>query len=97
MYKIILLFILIPTLVRAQSTIPITGFQNNYLLYNPAAAGVKENYICITGLSHLQWRQYTDETPTTGTEILPGATNNKQVAPETHNLCLLYTSDAADE
>lgn len=71
---------------KAQHDPYFTHFRFNQQAYNPAAAGVKENYICITGLSHLQWRQFTDETPTTGTEILPGATNNKQVAPETHNL-----------
>ncbi len=57
MYKASLLFVLMPILLNAQTTIPITGFQNNYLLYNPAAAGENES-LDLSVLRKMQWTSF---------------------------------------
>ena len=63
-----------------------THFRWNQQAYNPAAAGVKEDYICINGLTHYQWRGYTDGTFAAGTDGDPNADLPKNQAPETYNL-----------
>jgi type IX secretion system PorP/SprF family membrane protein len=63
-----------------------THFRFNQQAYNPAAAGNKEGFICITGLTHYQYRRYNDYTPTSGTEVVPNSKNTENVAPETYNL-----------
>lgn len=65
-----------------------THFRFNKQAYNPAAFGYKEDYICINGLSHYQYRNYSDMTHVTGTDVEPGAKEVKNVAPETYNLNL---------
>lgn len=53
--------------------------------YNPAAAGEHVGYICLSGVSHLQWRGYDDVTLTRGTDAQLDAPIVENVAPETHN------------
>ncbi|MFM9945715.1 MAG: PorP/SprF family type IX secretion system membrane protein, partial [Bacteroidia bacterium] len=81
--------LLMATLIsKAQHDPYFTHFRWNRQAYNPAAAGYKEDYICINGLSHYQYRQYNDETFVTGTELVPNGEVIKNVAPETYNLNL---------
>ena len=85
----VLFFILFAAMVaKAQHDPYYTHFRFNQQAYNPAAAGTKEGFICVSGLSHFQYRQYTDYTPTSGTDVLNGSENSKNVAPETYNLNL---------
>ena len=65
-----------------------THFRFNKQSYNPAAFGFKEDYICINGLTHYQYRNYSDMTLRTGTEGNPLAEIPTNVAPETYNLNL---------
>ncbi len=81
-------FLLTAIVSKAQHDPYYTHFRFNKQAYNPAAAGVKEDFICINGLSHLQWRRYDDQTFVTGTDVDPKAEVIKNVAPETHNLNL---------
>jgi len=71
---------------QAQHDPYFTHFRFNQQAYNPAAAGSKEEYICISGLTHYQYRQYNDQTFVTGTEVDPNGEVIKNVAPETYNL-----------
>lgn len=81
--------LLAATLVsKAQHDPYFTHFRFNKQAYNPAAFGYKEDYICINGLSHYQYRNYSDMTAVTGTDIEPGAKEVKNMAPETYNLNL---------
>ena len=78
-------FLLTAFISEAQHDPYFTHFAFIQQAYNPAAAGVKANYICITGLAHYQYRGYTDYTETTGSDVLPAAKNQSNVAPETYN------------
>ncbi|MCC6721448.1 MAG: type IX secretion system membrane protein PorP/SprF [Bacteroidia bacterium] len=71
---------------KAQHDPYYTHFRFNQQAYNPAAAGVKVDNICITALTHFQYRQYNDQTFVRGTEIGNNPEVIKNVAPETHNL-----------
>jgi type IX secretion system PorP/SprF family membrane protein len=71
---------------KAQHDPYYTHFRFNKQAYNPAAFGYKEDYICINGLTHYQYRDYNDLTHVTGTEISPNGEVVKNVAPETYNL-----------
>lgn len=70
---------------QAQHDPYFTHFRFIQQAYNPAAAGVKENYICMTGLTHYQYRGYADQTFRVGTDgdLTANAPNNQ--APETYN------------
>jgi type IX secretion system PorP/SprF family membrane protein len=71
---------------KAQHDPYYTHFRFNKQAYNPAAFGYKEDYICINGLTHYQYRDYNDVTLRTGTDGNPNADIPKNVAPETYNL-----------
>jgi len=62
-----------------------THFRFVQQAYNPAAAGVKENYICMTGITHYQYRGYTDQTLRVGTDGDINAEAPTNQAPETYN------------
>lgn len=62
-----------------------THFRFIQQAYNPAAAGVKENYICLSGLTHYQYRGYTDQTLRVGSNADLTAKAPTNVAPETYN------------
>jgi len=72
-------------LTKAQHDPYYTHFKFNTQAYNPAAAGVKEDYICINGLTHYQYRDYNDYTLQTGTDVNPNDKPLTNVAPETYN------------
>ena len=61
-----------------------THFKDVIQAYNPAGAGHSLGEICISGLTHHQWRDYTDETQFRGTEAVEG--NGQDVAPVTYNM-----------
>lgn len=63
-----------------------THFKYNTQAYNPAAAGEHVGFICLSGVSHLQWRSYDDVTYARGTDGDLSAPIIENVAPETHNL-----------
>ena len=61
-----------------------THFKDVMQAYNPAAAGHKYGEICLSGLTHHQWRDYDDMTKTRGTN---GSVEGlvEDVAPVTYN------------
>ena len=61
-----------------------THFKDVIQAYNPAGAGNRQGMICISGLTHHQWRDYTDETQYRGTEAIDGS--GQDVAPVTYNM-----------
>ncbi len=71
---------------KAQHDPYYTHFRFNKQSYNPAAFGFKEDYICINGLTHWQYRNYDDGTLQAGTDGNPLAEIPENVAPETYNL-----------
>jgi type IX secretion system PorP/SprF family membrane protein len=71
---------------KAQHDPYFTHFRFIQQAYNPAAAGVKENYICLTGITHYQYRGYEDQTKVVGTDGDPNGDVPKNVAPETYNM-----------
>lgn len=73
---------------KAQHDPYFTHFRFVQQAYNPAAAGLKEDYICLSGLTHYQYRQYNDRTFVTGSEIDPAGKVVTNVAPETYNFNL---------
>lgn len=86
MKKIVLLFLTFGTLhAVAQQDPYFTHFKDVMQVYNPAAAGHAFGEICISGLTHHQWRDFDDATPTSGTAP-QGDANNENVAPVTYNL-----------
>ena len=61
-----------------------THFKDVQEAYNPAAAGHKYGEICLSGLTHHQWRDYDDATKVRGTNgTIEG--NIEDVAPVTYN------------
>lgn len=61
-----------------------THFKDITEAYNPAGAGEKEAEICLSGLTHHQWRDYDDATGIRGTS--PSAeVAVENVAPVTYN------------
>ncbi len=74
-----------------------THFRFNQEAYNPASAGDHTGFICISGVSHLQWRDFDDVTLERGTDGVP-ETSVDNVAPETHNVNLstLFKIDKAE-
>ncbi len=81
------LFIFFGVHAMAQQEPYYTHFKYNPESYNPAAAGEHVGFICISGVTHLQWRGYDDVTLSRGTDGsgIP-ETDVKNVAPETHNI-----------
>lgn len=68
---------------RAQQDPYYSHFKFNKLSYNPATAGEVDDYVCVTGLSHYQWRQYDDQTAVRGNEPDPNIGLQENVAPNT--------------
>lgn len=62
-----------------------THFKDVIDAYNPAAAGKHHGDICLSGLTHHQWRDYADATKLRGSEGDPTYIL-KNVAPVTYNL-----------
>ena len=77
-----------------------THFRFNTEAYNPASAGEHTGFICITGVTHYQWRNFDDVTFERGTDADPGIpqTSIDNVAPETHNINVstLFKVDKAE-
>ncbi len=85
MKKVLLgLTLLTTTLSYAQQDPYYTHFKDVMQAYNPAAAGHNINEICISGLTHHQWRDYDDNTRDRGTDGIAG-TGRTDVAPVTYN------------
>ena len=85
MKKVLLgLTLLITTLSYAQQDPYYTHFKDVMQAYNPAAAGHKYGEICVSGLTHHQWRDYDDDTRNRGTDGIAG-TGRTDVAPVTYN------------
>ena len=61
-----------------------THFKDVMQAYNPAAAGHKYGEICLSGLTHHQWRDFDDQTAARGTNGVEGA-GVENVAPVTYN------------
>ena len=79
------LFLFVSVNTFAQQDPYYTHFKDVIQAYNPAAAGHAYGEICITGLTHHQWRQYTDDTRVRGTNAEPGI-GLTNVAPVTYNM-----------
>lgn len=62
-----------------------THFTDVMEAYNPAAAGHKYGEICLSGLTHHQWRDFDDATQVRGTEVSADGLV-EDVAPVTYNL-----------
>ncbi len=65
-----------------------THFKDVLQTYNPAAAGEHWGDICVSGLTHHQWRDYDDQTFTRGKDGDPNYNNDViyDIAPVTYNL-----------
>ncbi len=61
-----------------------THFKDVMQAYNPAAAGHKYGEICVSGLTHHQWRDYDDATGARGSNGVEGG-SIQNVAPVTYN------------
>jgi type IX secretion system PorP/SprF family membrane protein len=86
MKKVLLgLLLLITTVSYAQQDPYYTHFKDVMQAYNPAAAGHKYGEICISGLTHHQWRDYDEDTRERGTVGVAG-TGTENVSPVTYNL-----------
>ena len=82
---LILLIVFVSFNTYAQQDPYYTHFKDVIQAYNPAGAGHGVGMICVSGLTHHQWRDYTDETELRGTDItsdVPG----QDVAPVTYNM-----------
>jgi len=79
------LLVLVSVATYAQQDPYYTHFKDVMQAYNPAAAGHEYGEICISGLTHHQWRDYGDDTKARGTDFTEtqGIAN---VAPVTYNL-----------
>jgi type IX secretion system PorP/SprF family membrane protein len=64
-----------------------THFKDVIQAFNPADAGHKQGEICLSALTHHQWRDYNDETRIKGTDGTGSLQDvNRNVAPVTYNL-----------
>ncbi|MCB9252817.1 MAG: PorP/SprF family type IX secretion system membrane protein [Flavobacteriales bacterium] len=79
------ILILASNVSKAQHDPYFTHFRFIQQAYNPAAAGEKVNYICLTGLTHYQYRGYTDQTLRVGSDGDPTADVPTNQAPETYS------------
>ena len=59
---LILLLVFVSFNTYAQQDPYYTHFKDVIQAYNPAGAGHGVGMICVSGLTHHQWRDYTDET-----------------------------------
>ncbi len=93
------LLVLVSVAAYAQQDPYYTHFKDAQQAYNPAAAGHAYGEICISGLTHHQWRDYGDDTRARGTDFtLDEGTPN--VAPVTYNLnvnSVFKIGDAGDK
>jgi type IX secretion system PorP/SprF family membrane protein len=80
-----ILTLFVSVLTYAQQDAYYTHFKDVIDAYNPAAAGKHHGDICLSGLTHHQWRDYTDATKQRGSEGDPNYPLNN-VAPVTYNL-----------
>ncbi len=80
-----ILTLFISVFTYAQQDAYYTHFKDVIDAYNPAAAGKHHGDICLSGLTHHQWRDYTDATKQRGSEGDPTYTLNN-IAPVTYNL-----------
>ena len=91
MKKTLTALLLIGTLYSyAQQDPYFTHFKDVMQVYNPAAAGKHSGEICLSGLTHHQWRDFDDQTQVRGAEGDPLYINTnpdiEDVAPVTYNL-----------
>ncbi|MBO6517033.1 MAG: type IX secretion system membrane protein PorP/SprF [Bacteroidia bacterium] len=81
----LLTVVLIPGIGRAQQDPYYSHFKFVPQAYNPASAGQRDGYICVSALSHNQWRGFNDYTFVDR----PPSTDQNQVisnvAPSTYN------------
>lgn len=84
---LIIPLLLLTFVVFAQQDPYYTHFRYNQQAYNPAAAGLNKGKICLSGISHHQWRGYSDQTASRveSSTQQPGE-EVKNVAPVTYNL-----------
>ena len=84
-FSAIALLRLFSVVASAQQDPYYTHFKDVMQAYNPAAAGHQWGEICISGLTHHQWRDYGDDTKARGTDATEdvGLAN---VAPVTYNI-----------
>jgi type IX secretion system PorP/SprF family membrane protein len=73
--------------VSAQQDPYYSHFKFNRQAYNPAAAGTQDDYICLSAVTHSQWRNFDDRT---GIDRLTGQPPQGQdiptdIAPVTYN------------
>ncbi|OUU02415.1 MAG: hypothetical protein CBB99_00875 [Bacteroidetes bacterium TMED39] len=86
---LLILAMLLTKISLAQMDPYYSHFNFNRQAYNPAAAGEKIDYICVNGLYHRQWLNYSDLTPERGDEGQQG-TAVENIAPETVNINIGY-------
>ena len=79
------LILFVASYTYAQQDPYYTHFKDVIEAYNPAAAGKHHGDICLSGLTHHQWRDYADATKQRGSEGDPTYVL-KNVAPVTYNL-----------
>lgn len=75
-----------------------THFKDVIQAFNPADAGHKHGEICLSALTHHQWRDYNDETRIKGTDGTGSLQNvNRNVSPVTYNFNVgtMFRLDAA--
>lgn len=83
----VLALVSMSVLAKAQQDPYYTHFKFNKQAYNPGAVGTTDDVICVSGITHSQWRNYDDLTfidrktgePVSGGEIV------ENVAPVTYN------------
>lgn len=86
MKKVITLVLILTSIYSyAQQDPYYTHFKDVMQAFNPAAAGHNVGEICISGLTHHQWRDYTDDTKLRGTDGNPDG-SIQDVAPVTYNM-----------
>ncbi|MDG1724695.1 MAG: type IX secretion system membrane protein PorP/SprF [Bacteroidia bacterium] len=82
---LILLIVSVAINSHAQQDPYYTHFKDVIQAYNPAGAGYGVGMICVSGLTHHQWRDYTDDTEFRGTDKTSDAPG-QDVAPVTYNM-----------
>jgi type IX secretion system PorP/SprF family membrane protein len=86
MKKVLTLLIMVFSIsAMAQQDPYYTHFKDVSQAYNPAGAGEHHGKICLSGLAHYQWRDYSDQTLERGTNGSVGPIV-ENVAPVTYNL-----------
>jgi type IX secretion system PorP/SprF family membrane protein len=87
MKKILTIITMLISIVSyAQQDPYYTHFKDVIQAYNPAGAGHKYGEICLSAVTHMQWRDYNDETRIKGSDGTGDLQDiNRNVAPTTHN------------